>query len=113
MTLGMICFLLLVAHAICDYPLQGDAVAINKNRNAKTDLQKSVPWYYWMGSHALMHGGAVALITGMPMLGVLETACHFMIDYLKCQKIFDIHIDQLLHIVCKLVWVFIWLVFTQ
>ena len=108
MTLLMTCFLLLVAHAVCDYPLQGDAVAINKNRNAKTELQKHVPWYYWLGSHALMHGGAVALITGMPVLGLLETVCHFGIDFLKCEKVFDIHVDQILHIACKILWVCIW-----
>lgn len=102
-------FLLLVGHAVCDFPLQGEAIAVNKNRNMKTDLQKSVPWYYWMGAHALTHGGAVALITGMPVLGLLETVCHFGIDFLKCEKIFNIHVDQFLHFVCKTIWIVVWL----
>jgi hypothetical protein len=104
----VILFFLIVAHAILDFPLQGDAVAINKNPNAKTDLQKAVPWYYWMGSHALAHGGAVAFITGSVLLGLAETVCHFIIDYFKCNRKYSIHGDQILHIVCKLVWVAIW-----
>lgn len=111
MTILMLCFLLLVGHAICDYPLQGDAVAINKNRNAKTELQKHVPWYYWLASHALMHGGVVALITGSVSLGVAETVAHFLIDFGKCEKLFDIHVDQLLHIICKLLWAICWIIF--
>lgn len=97
-------FALIVVHALLDFPLQGDTVAINKNPNAKTDLQKGVPWYYWMTSHALAHGGGVALVTGSIWLGLAETFCHFFIDLMKCYKVFSIHIDQLLHVVCKVVW---------
>lgn len=109
MTLLMVCFLLLAAHAVCDYPLQGEAVAINKNRNAKTELQKHVPWYYWLASHALMHGGAVALITGSAGLGLAETVAHFLIDFGKCEGKYSIHVDQYLHIACKIAWLTIWI----
>ena len=101
-------FFLIVLHALLDFPLQGDAVAINKNPNAKTELQKHVPWYYWLGSHALIHGGGVALVTGSVGLGCAETICHFLIDYGKCQRKYSIHGDQLLHVVCKVVWFTIW-----
>ena len=101
-------FFLLVAHALFDFPLQGDAVAINKNPNANTDLQKAVPWYYWMGSHALVHGGAVGFLTGSVVLGLAETFCHFTIDYFKCNRKYSIHGDQALHVVCKVAWVIIW-----
>src|ERR1700733_15250072 len=100
----MILFLLIAAHALCDFPLQGDTVAINKNRNANTSLQKAVPWYYWLGSHALVHGGAVAVITQNVWLGLLETVCHFWIDFFKCEGKYSIHMDQFLHVVCKVVW---------
>jgi len=113
MTALMVLFLLMVGHAICDYPLQGDAVAINKNPNANTPLQKHVPWGYWMLSHALMHGGAVALITGSVLLGVLETVAHFFIDYGKCKGRYNIHIDQLLHIICKSLWFVAWILFIK
>lgn len=97
-------FYLVVAHAAFDYALQGDTVALNKNPNAKTLLQNSVPWFYWMASHALMHGGAVCIITGSVYLGMAEVIAHFIIDYCKCMKMFTIHIDQLLHVACKIIW---------
>ena len=56
-------FLMLIAHALLDFPLQGEATAINKNPDADTKLQRSIPWYYWLASHSLVHGGAVFLIT--------------------------------------------------
>lgn len=105
----MLFFLLLAAHVALDYAFQGDTVAINKNPNANTPLQNHVPWYYWMGSHALTHGGAVALITGSPWLGVAETIAHFTIDYFKCKDKYTIHGDQLLHLVCKIIWLVIWI----
>lgn len=108
MTWFMVLFLLLAAHAAFDYALQGDTVAVNKNPNANTELQKHVPWYYWLGSHAFMHGGAVALITGSAWLGLAETIAHAAIDYGKCMSKYTIHGDQLLHLLCKIMWLAIW-----
>lgn len=98
-------FVLLVIHAILDFPLQGDTVALNKNPLANTELQKSIPWWYWMLSHALSHGGGVWLITQSVFLGMAEAVCHFIIDYFKCKKKYDIHGDQILHLSCKVLWV--------
>lgn len=103
----MVLFLFIAAHAAFDYSLQGDTVAVNKNPNSKTELQKHVPWFYWNMSHALVHGGAVALITNSISLGLLETISHFFIDLGKSYKLYSIHVDQLLHLVCKLIWLII------
>lgn len=97
-------FYMLVAHAALDYPLQGDTTAIEKNPNSKTALQQHVPWYYWLTAHALMHGGAVAMITGSVFLGVCETVAHWIIDLGKCHGRYSIHVDQALHIACKVLW---------
>ena len=102
-----ILFALIVMHALLDFPLQGDAVAVNKNPNANTPLQKHVPCYYWLLSHALVHGGGVMLITGSVWLGMAETLAHFVIDYNKCMGRYSIHIDQLLHVICKIIWVLV------
>lgn len=104
MSFVAVLFYLIAAHALLDFPLQGDAVAVNKNRHAKTELQNHVPWYYWMSSHALVHGAAVGLITHNIWLGFAETICHFVIDTLKCEKFYTIHTDQFLHICCKIYW---------
>lgn len=97
-------FLFIVMHALLDFPLQGDAVAVNKNPNANTELQKHVPWYYWLGSHAFVHGGGVWLITNSVFLGMCEVGAHFVIDYFKCKGKYSIHGDQMLHIACKVLW---------
>jgi hypothetical protein len=92
---------LVAGHALCDYPLQGDFLARAKNRAAPLP---GVPWYQALGSHAAIHGGAVALITGVPMLGLCEAALHAFIDDLKCTGRIGFNADQALHVVCKAVW---------
>jgi hypothetical protein len=93
---------LVAAHAICDYPLQGDFLARAKNRAAPIP---GVPWYQALGSHAIIHGGAVALLTGIPLLGLAEAAAHAFIDDLKCTGRISFNADQGLHVACKALWV--------
>jgi hypothetical protein len=95
---------LVAGHALCDYPLQGDFLARAKNRAAPIP---GVPWYQALGAHAVIHGGAVALITGIPLLGVAETFLHAFIDDLKCTGRIGFNTDQALHIGCKLAWALI------
>ncbi len=101
-------FWLLAAHFINDYPLQGDTVALQKNRHVKNPLSEAVPWPYWMTAHALQHGAAVLLILGRLDLAITETVSHWVIDYMKCEKYISIHMDQGLHILCKVVWLTVW-----
>jgi hypothetical protein len=97
-------FALLVGHAVCDYPLQAGPMATEKCRRSNTALQKSVPWYYWLTAHALIHGGAVFWITRSPFLGLAETVIHWLIDFGKCENWYGIHVDQALHVGCKVLW---------
>lgn len=94
-------FLLLAAHALCDYPLQGDFLAKAKNRVAPLP---GIPWFQALGAHALIHGGAVALLTGIWWLGLAEAVAHFVIDDAKCRNRLTFNADQLLHGLCKVVW---------
>lgn len=94
-------FLILVAgHLIADYPLQGDAIARGKNRSVDPALF-GVPWFYWMASHAATHAVAVGLATQSVVAGAFEFVAHFAIDHGKCSKLYGIHADQILHVVCK------------
>lgn len=95
-------FWLVFGHMLADYPLQTDFIAKGKNRNTAIP---GVPWYYIMTAHAFMHGGAVGLFTGSMVLAFAETVVHFFIDVAKCEGYTNIHVDQALHIVCKLLWV--------
>lgn len=94
--------LLIAAHSLCDYPLQGDFLARAKNRLAPLP---EVPWYLALGSHASIHGAAVGLVTGMWWLGLAEFVAHFIIDDLKCKRAITFGADQLLHFICKVGWV--------
>jgi hypothetical protein len=47
----------------------------------------------------------VAVLTGLPLLGLAEWLAHALIDHLKCRGLFGLGADQGLHLACKLVWV--------
>lgn len=126
-------FALVIGHALADYPLQGDFLAKAKNH---TSPIPGVPWYQALTAHALIQAGIVWVITGSSDLALLEFVCHWCIDrwksgdplrpsFASCrcdgimqdckrcraartytpERSFDI--DQLLHVVCKVGWVWI------
>ena len=107
-------FLLLVGHALADFALQPIGMAKGKNRHYRPDYipegQKYMPcWMYWLTAHALIHGGAVYFITGSLLLGILETLLHWVIDFAKCENWTNPHTDQMLHFLCKIVYVLIYI----
>lgn len=93
--------LLLLGHFVADYPLQTDFVAKFKCRKASLP---AVPWYYVMSGHCATHAVAVYLVTGSLPLATLELVAHFGIDVAKCEGWTNIHVDQALHVVCKIAW---------
>lgn len=96
-----ILFYLLCGHALADYPLQGDFLARGKNH--KNPIP-GVPWYQCLIAHALIQGGVVAAITGMPWLGLAEAVSHAAIDYGKSNGQLSFNQDQALHVLCKVLW---------
>lgn len=71
---GLLLFLgMVVAHAVCDYPLQGDFLARAKNPTAPIP---GVPWWWAMGAHAAIHAGGVFVVTGSVSVSLAE----FVID---------------------------------
>ena len=103
-------FQFLVMHAVLDFMLQPDVMASAKNRASRFHqaLDSSFPpWYYWLGAHSLGHGGAVYLVSGNLWLGLIETVLHGLIDYSKCEQKTSLAQDQLLHLVCKVVYCYI------
>lgn len=98
MTPPLMLLALIIAHTVCDYPLQGDFLARAKNHKLPIP---GVPFYQALGAHALMHGGAVWVLTGIWWLGAMEIAAHALIDYAKCDGRVGFNVDQGLHIVCK------------
>ena len=113
MTILSMLFWLLAGHAVADFTLQTDVMAKGKNRHKRPENvppgQKAMPcWYYWLTAHALEHGACVALATGSVVLGLLEAALHWIIDFAKCDGYLNPHSDQFLHLLCKILWLVCW-----
>ena len=102
MTWFEILLLMFAAHALADYPLQGDFLATAKNHTAPVT---GVPWYQALLAHSAIHGGFVGVITGSVWLGVAEFVVHNIIDYSKCAKRISYNVDQALHVGFKVLWV--------
>jgi len=112
MDAGTIFYAMLVGHALCDYPLQGDFLARGKNHRAPIP---GVPYQWCLFAHAGIHAGAVAFLTSW-WLGTFEFVAHAFIDFDKCDGRFGegeraFSIDQFLHIGCKFIWVLLWIFF--
>jgi hypothetical protein len=99
---GLLLFWMMAAHALCDYPLQGDFLARGKNHRQPL---AGISWWQCLYAHALIHAGAVALITGVPALGLIEFGLHSLIDYGKCSEWYGFNFDQALHWACKFLYV--------
>jgi len=90
--------LLALGHWVADFPLQTDRIAIEKCPGCNVIL----PWQWWLLAHSGVHGFFVAWLTQVPILGLLELVLHAIIDIGKCQKKYNLLVDQLLHLSCKL-----------
>jgi hypothetical protein len=95
-------FMMLAAHALCDLPLQPASLSEAKRPGGNPAL----PWPVALGAHGLIHGGAVAWVTGLWILGLCETIAHALIDGAKCRGLIGMKVDQLLHLWCKLAWAY-------
>jgi hypothetical protein len=107
MELLVLFFQLLVGHAIGDFVLQPNPMSSGKNRHNRLHEQYGEgfpPWYYWLSAHSLTHAGIVFIITGSFLFAVLESISHWLIDFGKCEKRYNLHVDQLLHISFKVLY---------
>ncbi len=95
--------LLIAAHFLCDYPLQGDWLSQAKNHNIALVSGETI-WPLALFGHAAIHAGAVLLITNSLMLAAFEIILHSLIDYAKCDGRLTYNGDQIMHLLCKVVW---------
>jgi hypothetical protein len=104
-------FALLIGHAVADYPLPGEFLALGKNHKVTPDWRfmksESVRglWVHCLTAHSLIHAGFVWAISGVFVLGVIEFVLHWAIDFIKSAGITNLHVDQLLHVFCKVLYV--------
>ena len=94
--------LLIGAHFLADYPLQGDFLARGKNRTAPIP---GIPFWHPLAAHSAIHGLFVGLITGSLILALAEAIIHAITDDAKCRGVFGYNADQAIHLACKGAWV--------
>lgn len=94
---------MLVAHALADYPLQGDWLSRAKNRTLDLVPGERI-WPGALAAHAAIHAAGVKLATGSWALAACEFVAHAAIDHTKCAGRLSYNADQALHVACKLVW---------
>ena len=107
MTILLLFFKLLIAHAVADFVLQPGPMSAGKDRRNELHLQYGdnfPPWYYWLISHAMAHAAFVWLITDSVVCALLEIITHALIDYGKCERWLSFHQDQLLHMLVKVLY---------
>jgi len=108
MSLFEVFFWLIFAHAIADYPLQGDFLARAKNH--KSPIPGINPLVA-LFMHSMIHAGFVAMITGSLLIGCLELIAHMLCDALKCDGDISFVEDQVAHVLFKALWVFVYAAF--
>ena len=97
-----ILFWLLVGHAVCDFPLQGEFLSKAKNY---LDPIRGVSSLYCLIMHSLIHAGMVAIVTGNFFLAMCELVIHTATDALKIAGIIGFKTDQAIHILSKVLYV--------
>jgi len=93
---------LLIGHAIADFALQTEWMALAKQPGRRFDGE--VIWPPVLAWHAAMHAGAVKLATGSWLLAGLEFVAHAAIDYARGRGRLSFNADQAAHVGCKVVW---------
>jgi hypothetical protein len=101
LSFGGLLFLLVAAHALADYPLQGPFLSEAKNRNTAVG---KVFWPHALAAHAMIHGGFVLVLTGSLWLAMAEVLIHAATDWLKCENRITLNQDQAVHVACKVAW---------
>lgn len=106
----LLVFAMVIGHVVADYPLQGQFLAMGKNRNLDATILfggARVPrglWIHLLTAHSLVQAGVLWVITGSLTLALIELVAHWVIDFAKCEGWTNFHVDQALHVACKLVY---------
>jgi len=109
-----------LCHWLADFGLQSDTMAIRKNWRNDEKMEKEwikknpdrpyqSKWIYYLTGHAWIHGAVIYLFTGILWITIVEIFVHFLVDMLKISGFTQIHQDQLIHLMSKLCYVFIFL----
>ena len=98
-------FALLIGHAFADFPLQGEFLAVHKDRHYRDAKMPPGIWVHCLLAHCLVHAGFVWAITGRSTLALAEFLIHAVLDFVKCENLTGFHTDQFLHVATKVLFV--------
>lgn len=104
-----ILFMMLFLHALGDFALQSESMAKGKNKHLKPEYipegQKyKITWFYWLSAHAFIQGGLIFIFFPVVWIAITEVIFHFVLDFLKCENITNPHIDQISHILLRIIY---------
>lgn len=109
-----ILFLLIAGHYLMDIVLQSEKTGLSKNPRftppgyrPEIHGPKAAVWIHELTGHAFSHGLAVYLATQNLYLGLTEVVLHWTIDLFKGKQAYNVHVDQALHLSCKIIYVII------
>lgn len=94
----LIVFTSLCIHFIMDYPFQGDFLAKFKSRHALGDDHNPF-WIHCLTAHSAIHAFPYLALFGNVYAAGIMFVTHWIIDFLKCENYYSIHVDQILHII--------------
>lgn len=100
---------LIMGHMLGDFPLQGQFLALGKERrywtgeNAPFEAGKGM-WIYCLSAHSLIQAGIVWIISGSLLLCLIELVVHWAIDLSKGEGHISLATDQILHIGTKVIF---------
>lgn len=97
-------FAFAIAHALADFPLQGDYLARTKQRSQAATMSE---WLISLTAHSLIHAGGVWMVSGSVILAVTEFVLHWLIDLGKGEGLYGYVTDQTLHLCCKVAFVIV------
>lgn len=110
----MLMLLMIFAHILLEYPLQGERLLSDKNRHqGKRPLSDKYDdeWLYPLLAHSVLNGIAVYLILGVWWLCLLEIVTHAYVDDLKCRGEITFSTEQSIHIITKAIWYGLFVIF--
>jgi len=103
---------LLCVHSVVDGALQVDW--IGKFKSEYIDGKYNPLWFGVLSCHSIVNGAGITALmymVGCPhlwYLGVLEAIHHFSTDYASTHKWISFRLDQIHHLLAKLVWLLVW-----
>lgn len=97
-------FAFVIAHALADFPLQGDYLAREKQRRTASSRES---WIVALSAHSAIHAGGVWIVSGLALVGLVELILHWLIDWGKGEDRFGYATDQILHLACKACYVLV------